>query len=162
MLDKTRDRDEPMEMTRSHGTALNEAIAALRLDRNGRIVDATVEAASMLGFGAEELHGLTLGDLAADQWRDMADGATARILLGDARSFQLLLRGKSGRRTLVQMASSRVVQDGDVSYVLAWSEQPSNLVGRIDEDGCAGIATARQWIAAHPGTGTLACRDGTA
>ena len=83
----------------------------------------------MLGYGTEELRGLTLGDLAAEQWRDMADGATARIRLGDARSFQLLLRGKSGRRTLVQMASSRVVQDGEVSYVLAWSEQPSSLVG---------------------------------
>ena len=118
-----------MEMTSSRGTALNEAIAALRLDRNGQIVDVTVEAATMLGFRAEELHGLTLGDLAAEQWREMADGATARVRLGDARSFQLLLRGKSGRRTLVQMASSRVVQDGEVSYVLAWSEQPPNLVG---------------------------------
>ena len=117
-----------MEMTSSRGTALNEAIAALRLDRNGHIVDVTVEAATMLGFRAEELHGLTLGDLAAEQWREMADGATARVRLGDARSFQLLLRGKSGRRTLVQMASSRVVRDGEVSYVLAWSEQPSNLV----------------------------------
>lgn len=119
--------DQSVEVNRSHGPALNEAIAALRLDRNGRIVDATSEAASMLGFVAEELHGLTLGDLAADRWRDMADDATARILLGDARAFQLLLRGKSGRRTLVQMASKRVVEAGDMSYVLAWSEQPSNI-----------------------------------
>lgn len=117
-----------METTRNRGTALSEAIAALQLDRNGQIVDATVEAATMLGFGTEELRGLTLGDLAAEQWREMADGATARIRLGDARTFQLLLRGKSGRRTLVQMASSRVVHDGEVSYVLAWSEQPSNLI----------------------------------
>ena len=116
-----------MEMARSHETALDEAIAALRLDRSGQIVDATIEAASMLGFGAGELNGLTLGDLAAEQWREMAGDATARILLGDARSFQLMLRGKSGRRTLVQMASRRVEQDDEVSYVLAWSEQPSNL-----------------------------------
>ncbi|MEO8186404.1 MAG: ATP-binding protein [Burkholderiaceae bacterium] len=115
-----------MEVTRSHDTALDESVAALRLDRNGQIADATMEAASMLGFGVEEIRGLTLGDLAAERWRDMADGATARILLGDARSFQLLLRGKSGRRTLVQMTSNRVVQDGEASYVLAWSEQFTN------------------------------------
>lgn len=121
------DKNDLMEATRSRGTAFNEAVAALRLDRNGRIIDATLEAASMLGFEADELRGLALGDLAAEQWRDMADGATARILVGDARSFQLLLRGKSGRRTLVQMASTRVVQDGEVSHVLAWSEQPANL-----------------------------------
>ncbi len=74
-----------MDMARSHEAALDEAIAALRLDRSGQIVDATIEAASMLGFGAGELHGLTLSDLAAEQWREMAGDATARILLGDTR-----------------------------------------------------------------------------
>ncbi len=95
-----------MDMARSHEAAHDEAIAALRLDRSGQIVDATIEAASMLGFGAGDLHGLTLSDLAAEQWREMAGDATARILLGDTRMFQLMLRGKSGRRTLVQMAST--------------------------------------------------------
>lgn len=117
-----------MDLTRDNGTALTETIAALRLDRNGQVVDATSEAASMLGFSAGELNGLTLGDLAAERWRDMADDATSRILLGDARSFQLLLRGRSGRRTLLQMTSRRVVQDGEVSFVLACSEQLQNLV----------------------------------
>lgn len=111
-----------MDMARQD-TVLNETIAALRLDRSGRIVDATAEAASMLGFRPENLHGSTLGDLAADLWREMADAATARILLGDTRSFQLLLRGKSGRRTLVQMISRRVEDDDQASYILAWSEQ---------------------------------------
>jgi two-component system NarL family sensor kinase len=112
-----------MEATHSHGTVLDESIAALRLDRNGRIVDATEEAASMLGFTPEALHSLTLGDLAADRWREMADGATARILCGDTKSFQLMLRGRSGRRTLVQMVSRRLDQNDETSYVLAWSEQ---------------------------------------
>jgi two-component system, NarL family, sensor kinase len=102
---------------------LIEAIAALHLDWGGRIVDATAEAASLLGFMPGDLHGLTLGDLAADQWRDMADAATARILVGDTGSFQLLLRGRSGRRTLVQMISRRVEDDDGASFVLAWSEQ---------------------------------------
>ena len=77
----------------------------------------------MLGFTPEDLYGLTLGDLAAEQWRQMADGATARILVGDDRSFQLLLRGRSGRRTLVQMVSRRVEQNDEVGFILAWSEQ---------------------------------------
>lgn len=116
-----------MEVMNDHATAFNETIAALRLNPDGRIVDATSEAASMLGYLPQELHGHTLGDLAAEQWQGMADSATARVLLGDAQAFQLMLRGKSGRRTLVQMASRRIENGGDVSYVLAWSEQPAIL-----------------------------------
>jgi two-component system NarL family sensor kinase len=115
--------DELMDMARKR-KSLGETIAAVRLDHIGRIVDATSEAATMLGFTPEELHGLTLNDLAADRWGAMADAATARVLIGDRRPFQLLLRGRSGRRTLVQMASRRVEQSDKPSYVLAWSERP--------------------------------------
>ncbi len=104
-------------------SGLGETIAAVQLDTEGRIVDITEEAASMIGFAPDALRGLSLGDLAAEQWRMLADGATARVLLGDSKPFQLLLRGKSGRRTLVQMVSRRVVHEGETTYVLAWSEQ---------------------------------------
>ena len=112
-----------MEVARAPGMTLDRAIAALRLDRRVRIVDVTPEAASVLGFRPHDLHGLTLSDLAAEQWSALADGATARILVGDTRSFQLMLRGKSGRRTLLEMVSKPVEENGEVSYVLAWSEQ---------------------------------------
>jgi two-component system NarL family sensor kinase len=124
---------EVIEGIRGQATALYEAVAAIRLDRSGRIMESTEEAASLLGFAPEDLHGLTLGDLAAEQWRDMADGATARILVGDTRSFQLLLRGKSGRKTLVQMVSRRVVENGETNYVLAWSERLPTLAADSTE-----------------------------
>jgi two-component system NarL family sensor kinase len=124
----TSDELVPMASTFDLGATLDEAVAALRLDGDGRIVDATEEAAVMLGFTPETMHGLTLGDLAADQWREMADGATARILCGDNRTFQLLLRGKSGRRTLVQMTSRTIKLGDEMTFVLAWSEHfPPNV-----------------------------------
>lgn len=111
-----------MSRTRPGAATLNESIAAVRLDRDGRIADVTVEAASMLGYARDALHTLTLRDLAAEQWLEMADGATARILCGDTTPFQLMLCGLSGRRTLVQMVSRRIEQHGEPSYVLVWSE----------------------------------------
>jgi signal transduction histidine kinase len=110
------------------GAQLNGRVAALRLDSDGRIVDATEDAALMLGMKPGEMRGLTLGDLAADQWRAMADGATARILCGDNRIFQLLLQDRSGRRLLVQMASRQDKQDETSSYVLEWSEHFSRSI----------------------------------
>lgn len=115
--------DMLMQTMPSVGAVRDEAVAALQLDHKGRIVDATVDAASMLGYAPDALHSRTLGDLAADQWRELADGATARILCGDTNPFQLMLRGVSGRRTLVQMVSRRVERDGETNYVLAWSVQ---------------------------------------
>jgi two-component system NarL family sensor kinase len=106
-----------------------ETVAAVRLDSSGRIADATIEAASMLGFKPATLVGRTLGELTTEKWRAMGDAATARILQGDNRSFQLLLRGRSGRETLVQMASQRVRRGDEDCYVLAWSEQPSSAPG---------------------------------
>lgn len=105
---------------------LDEPVTALRLDSEGRVTDATEEAARILGLTPEEMHGLALGDLVADQWRSMADGATARILCGDSRAFQLLLRGRRGRQTILVQMAARPVRQGDrTSYVLAWSEHSS-------------------------------------
>jgi two-component system NarL family sensor kinase len=105
-------------------------ITALRLDWEGRIADATEEAARLVGMSPAEMQGLTLGDLVADQWRAMADSATARILCGENRAFQLLLRGKNNRQMLVQMASRRVNRHERPSYVLEWSEHPTPISSR--------------------------------
>ena len=112
----------PREAIAEVAGSVDGCVAALRLDGDGRISDATDDAAMMLGVTARDLLGFTLGDLADDQWRAMADSATARILCGDERTFQLLLRGRSGRRTLVQMAARRVREDGRSAYILSWSE----------------------------------------
>jgi len=106
------------------GTDLDDPVAALRLDSEGRITEATEDAAAMLGLKPDEMLGLTLGDLVAEQWQAMADGATARILCGDNRAFQLLLRSRRGRQTILVQMASRPVRQGDrTSFVLAWSEQ---------------------------------------
>lgn len=111
------------------GAELDDPVTALRLDGEGRIADATEDAAAMLGLTRDEMLGLTLGDLVADQWRAMADGATARILCGDSRAFQLLLQSRRGRQTiLVQMAARPVRQADEASFVLAWSEHFSQQV----------------------------------
>ncbi len=112
-----------MEVASDHGITLDRAVAALRLDAAGRIVDVTPEAATVLGFRPQDLHGLALRDLAAEQWSAVAESATVRILAGDAGPFQLMLRGRSGRRTLVEIVSRPVEESGEASYVLAWSEQ---------------------------------------
>lgn len=112
----------PREALAGVGESLDGSVAALRLDGDGRISEATDDAALMLGMTSRELQGLGLGDLADEQWRAMADSATARILCGDGRTFQLMMRGRSGRRTLVQMAARRVKENGKVAYLLSWSE----------------------------------------
>ncbi|MEW5881624.1 MAG: ATP-binding protein [Pseudomonadota bacterium] len=97
-------------------------VAAVRLDGDGRIVSATADAAALLGYAPHELKGRTLVDLAAEGWRAAAEGVTARILVGALESCELLLAGRSGRRTLVRM-SARPIDDGDEGdHVVAWTE----------------------------------------
>ena len=111
-----------MEEATDLGVQLHGPITALVLDADGRISSATETAARMLGVTPEELQGRTLGDLVAEQWRAMADSATARILCGDHRAFQLLLRGTRGRQLLVQLASRRINRNVRTSYVVEWTE----------------------------------------
>jgi signal transduction histidine kinase len=101
---------------------LDGLAATVRLDDHGRISEATEEAATLLGTVPGRLLGQTLGDLAAERWRPLADSATTRILCGYNRSFQLLLRGHHSRRVLVEMAARPVRQNGRRTYLLSWSE----------------------------------------
>ena len=105
-----------------NSASLAGPVTALRLDADGRIADVTEAAARMLGMAPSELQGLTLGDLVVDKWRALADADTARILCGDNRAFQLLLRGPQDRRILVQMASCKVTRHDRSGYLLDWFE----------------------------------------
>jgi two-component system, NarL family, sensor kinase len=99
-------------------------VAAVWLDRDGRIREATSSAASMLGFEPPTLVGRQLADLAAEGWRTAAEMASARVQFGSTDSFELLLRGRSGRQTFVQMtAQSQPFPDGQAGSVVAWSER---------------------------------------
>lgn len=127
---RSREGMEPLEALPDVGESLDGSVAALRLDGEGRISDATDDAALMLGMTPRELLGLRLADLADEQWRVMANSATARILCGDGRTFQLMMRGRSGRRTLVQMAARRVKDKGRIAYLLSWSEHFAHPAAR--------------------------------
>ncbi len=98
------------------------SVAAIRLDAKGCISDATVSAAAMLGFEPRELHGRSLKDLALEGWQAAAEVAAARVRFGATESFELALKGRSGRRTLVEMTARNGV-DGSSGAVLAWSER---------------------------------------
>jgi two-component system NarL family sensor kinase len=99
-------------------------VAAVWVDREGRIREATASAASMLGFEAPALVGRSLAELAAEGWHTAAEVAAARVRFGSTDSFELLLRGRSGRQTLVEMtAQSQPFLNGEAGSVIAWSER---------------------------------------
>ena len=103
---------------RANGTG-----AAVCIDPMGRIRDANSAAAAMLGFEPQELKGRTLRDLALEGWQSAAEVAAARVRFGATDSFELALKGRSGRRTLVEMTAKADAQTpGDVAF-LAWSER---------------------------------------
>lgn len=93
------------------------------LDAHGFIREASASAAGLLGYAAEDLRGRSLSDLAFDGWRDAAGVASARLRYGATETFQLALKGRSGRRSLVEMvvhASGEAAQGGTL---LAWNER---------------------------------------
>jgi two-component system NarL family sensor kinase len=104
------------------------SVPAIRLDPHGRISDATVSAAAMLGFEPQELRGRSLKDLALDGWQAAADVAAARVRFGATESFELALKGRSGRRTLVEM-TARSGSDTESGSVISWSERRMRRTG---------------------------------
>jgi len=99
-------------------------VAAVWLDQQDRIREATASAASMIGYEPRALVGRQLADLAAEGWRTAAEVAAARVRFGATDSFELLLKGRSGRQTLVEMtAQTQPLPNGEAGSVIAWSER---------------------------------------
>jgi two-component system NarL family sensor kinase len=98
------------------------SVAAIRLDGKGRISEASSSAAAMLGFEPQELRGRSLKDLALEGWQAAAEVATARVRFGATESFELALKGRSGRRTLVEM-TARAGAENEEGALIAWSER---------------------------------------
>ncbi len=108
-------------------------VAAVWLDRQDRIREATASAASMLGFEPQALVGRLLADLAAEGWRTAAEVAAARVRFGSTDNFELLLRGRSGRQTLVEMtAQAQPLPNGEPGSVIAWSERRMRRRSRFE------------------------------
>lgn len=116
----------------AQGPALAGSVAAIRLDAKGFISEATPSAAAMLGFEAKDLRGRSLKDLALDGWQAAAEVAAARVRFGATESFELALKGRSGRRTLVEM-TARASADESSGTVISWSERRMRRAGRSSE-----------------------------
>jgi two-component system NarL family sensor kinase len=96
--------------------------ASVSLDPDGRICEASAAAAAMLGYEPMALTGRTLIDLAAQGWRDAAEVASARVRYGSTEDFSLMLRGRSGRLSLIEMAARPAPGPGPAGgFVLEWS-----------------------------------------
>jgi two-component system, NarL family, sensor kinase len=118
-------------------------VAAVWLDQQDRIREATASAAAMLGLEPQALVGRQLADLAAEGWRTAAEVAAARVRFGSTDSFELLLRGRSGRRTLVEMtAQAQPWPNGEPGSVVAWSER--RLRRRTRTEASAGDVELRR------------------
>ncbi len=109
--------------------ALASSTATIRLDTQGCISDATVSAAAMLGFEPQDLRGRSLKDLALEGWQAAAEVAAARVRFGATDSFELALKGRSGRRTLVEM-TARSTPNSAGGAVISWSERRLRRSGR--------------------------------
>ncbi|MBV8210762.1 MAG: PAS domain-containing protein [Burkholderiaceae bacterium] len=123
-------KSEPPTLLRAEGpgegvpTLASGGVAAVWLDRQDRIREATASAAAMLGYEPQAMIGRQLAELAAEGWRTAAEVAAARVRFGSTDSFELMMRGRSGRQTLVEMtAQSQPFPDGEPGAVIAWSER---------------------------------------
>ena len=119
----------------------SSSVTAVALfDERGRIVDITAEAAEMLGHEPEALLGRDLADLAAPGWKSVAADATVRIRSGATELLEVMLSGRSGRRTMVQMRGREVESPGLApgTHVVAWGQQAPRVNGngsvRNDEE----------------------------
>jgi two-component system NarL family sensor kinase len=117
--------NQPTRTERLDFAPLPGSSASVWLDTEGRIGNASAAAASMLGYEPVALAGRTLTELAAQDWRAAADVASARVRYGATESFELMLQGRSGRMSLIEMAPQAVVdaQGKAEAFVLTWAHR---------------------------------------
>jgi two-component system NarL family sensor kinase len=100
------------------------AVAAIVVDEFGIVLEATSGASAMLGLEPAELHGHSLSEMAAVGWSWVVQNALLRLVSGSVDPFDLMLRGRSGRRTLVQMIPRPLMRSGGaLQYLIVWLEQ---------------------------------------
>jgi len=98
-------------------------VAAVWLDRDDRIREVTASARPCSASRRRTCRPAA-GGPAAEGWRTAAEVASARVRFGSTDGFELLLRGRSGRQTLVEMTGqSQPFPNGELGSVIAWSER---------------------------------------
>jgi two-component system NarL family sensor kinase len=113
----------------------------VRLDADGRICAVTAAAAGLLGCAPPALEGRSLAELAVEGWEAPAGVASARVRFGATDRFELMLRGREGRPTLVEMRPNPVAKGaaaGVATVELAWSERRSSAHGPAQATGGSG------------------------
>ncbi len=106
-------------------------VAAVVIDEAGRVTETTAAANALLGRGASELVGCDLDGLVVSGWNWVVRNSLLRLASGSFDAFELLLRGRSGRRSLVRMIPQRWAMpthaDGAKQFMLLWIEQRRKL-----------------------------------
>jgi len=100
-------------------------VAAVVINADGEILEATEVAASMLGYAIADLVGRSLQDLGADGWRWSITNALMRLASASPKPFNLQLLGRSGRRALIEMIPRPNLRERGVDrqHLLVWREQ---------------------------------------
>jgi two-component system, NarL family, sensor kinase len=116
--------DAPAKATATRSAARATMASAVVLDSLGQIVRASAPAAALLGFKPDELIGRRLVELAAGDWRAAVDVALSRLRAGAAGPFELMLTGRTGRLTRIEMAVQPVAGPaGQAAVTLTWIER---------------------------------------
>lgn len=100
-------------------------VAAVVINADGEILEATEVAAAMLGYETSALVGRSLQDLGADGWRWSISNALMRLSSASPKPFNLQLLGRSGRRSLIEMIPRPNLREHGVDrqHLLVWREQ---------------------------------------
>jgi two-component system NarL family sensor kinase len=99
-------------------------IAAVFTDFGGRLLRATSPAAHLLGLSSAKIVGSRLIDFAAEGWQGPVENALLRMQSGSIDPFEVMLVGRSGRRSLIRMIPRRAQRLGGVAgNVLFWRRQ---------------------------------------
>lgn len=101
--------------------------AWVMVDAHGFIKDSSPRAAAMLGYTGTDLNGRTLAELAFDGWQQAAGVAASRLRFGGLESFELALRGRSGRRSLIEMSVAPASNVGPGQLQLNWEERRGSV-----------------------------------
>src|SRR5258708_4289313 len=116
--------DAPATTKLSRSASRAAASSTVRLDTRGRILLASSTAAALLGFKANELLGRTLDELADGDWRTAVGVALSRMHAGGGGPFELMLTGRTGRPTMIEMAVQENAGSSDDPVVtLSWTER---------------------------------------
>ncbi len=116
--------DAPATPKASRAASRVAASSTVRLDGHGRILRASSSAAALLGYKPDELLGRSLDELAASDWRTAVEVALARMRAGAGGPFELMLTGRTGRLTMVEIALQPTAdRTGDQAVTLTWIER---------------------------------------